>query len=235
MIVTIHQPEHMPWLGFFHKISKADVFVILDNVQFRKNYFQNRNKIRTANGWSWITVPVSHDSGSLIRDVKIAQSARWEEKWWKSLYLSYTKSKYFNLYGEAIHAVINTPNPALSELNIALIDLMRGFLDIKNRIILASELDVCGCGSDLVLNICKKLKADEYLSGISGKEYLNAADFVKAGISLTYQEFHHPIYKQLYEPFLPCMSIIDLLFNRGPKSLDIINGIGVPVMEDLFL
>ena len=235
MRVAIHQPEHMPWLGFFHKISMADAYVVLDNVQFRKNYFQNRNKIRTSNGWTWLTVPVNYTIETLIKDVDIASDLRWKKKWLDTIYFSYKKAKYPHYYFEQVHKVLNENCSNLSNLNISLIKLLCKFLEIKTNIIFASQLNVEGKGSDLLLNICKKLRATTYLSGISGKEYLRLTDFAREGIKIILQDFHHPIYEQLYKSFIPRMSVIDLLFNYGNKSLGIINGIDVPVMEEVFL
>ncbi len=235
MRITIHQPEHMPWLGFFHKINMADVYVVLDNVQFSKNYFQNRNKVRTPDGWTWVTVPVNHSIETLIRDVIIAADPRWKRKWQDTVNYTYKKAPFFDHYFERLHNLINESWRNLSDMNVALIRLLSEFLRIKTRFFHASELDVSGKGSDLLLAICKKVGAKYYLSGISGKEYLKLHDFETENIRVIFQDFHHPIYKQLHEPFIPCMSVIDLLFNHGERSLDIINGIGVPVMEEVFL
>lgn len=235
IIVTIHQPEHLPWLGFFHKISQTDLFVILDNVQFRKNYFQNRNKVRTSKGWSWITVPVSHKANTLIKEVLIAPENRWKKKWWDTIYFSYKKAKYFDDYSGQLYSIINNDWKYLSHLNIRLIELLCNYIGIEIRYVNASDMDLKGKGSDLILEMCQKLNAETYLSGVSGRDYLEKNKFEKENVKVVYQEFYHPIYKQLYEPFEPCMSVIDLLFNYGPRSLDIINGKGVPAMDKLFL
>jgi hypothetical protein len=119
-------------------------------------------------------------------------------------------------------------------MNEALTVAMLGFLGLKPKIIKASSLKAQGKASDLLLGICRELTAHTYISGISGKEYLKSDDFQNSGIKVVFQEFHHPVYKQLYEPFIPCMSAIDLVFNHGDKSLDIIKGIGVKVLEEVF-
>lgn len=234
MKVTIHQPEHMPWLGFFHKLSCVDTLVILDNVQFRKNYFQNRNKIRTKGGWLWLSVPVQHSGDTAIKDVRIAADRRWRKKWWDSLFFSYKKAEYFDLYSGRVRDLICADFDGVSSLNVSLIKLLSEVLGIGPDYILASELNVNGTGSGLILDICKALGADEYLSGISGKDYLRLDDFSRNDIRVVFQEFHHPVYRQLHEPFMPGMSVIDLIFNYGDKSLDVIKGIGVPVMPGLF-
>lgn len=235
MKVAIHQPEHMPWLGFFHKINMADTYVVLDNVQYRKNYFQNRNKIRTANGDCWINIPVKYNFGQDIKEVAIDNTnKRWKRKYWNSIELSYGKASFFSHYSESIRLIIDRDWEYISELNQQLILKFIEFLGLKIVILKGSELDVEGNGSILILNICKKLKSEVYISGISGKDYLNINEFEKEGIKVIFQEFHHPIYNQLYKPFIPCMSIIDLLFNYGEKSVDIIKGVSVPVMEEIF-
>lgn len=235
MKITIHQPEHMPWLGLFHKINMADVYVVLDNVQFRKNYFLNRNKIKTANGWTWINVPVNHNIETLIKDVQIASDSRWKKKWWDTIFYSYKKASNFNNYSDELENLVNENWTNLSQLNISLLKFFCNHLEIKTDFILASELDIDGKASDLILNICKKMGAESYVSGISGRDYLKLDDFKNNNITVTFQEFHHPVYKQLYaEPFVPCMSVADLLFNYGNDGLAIINGEGVPVMEEVF-
>jgi hypothetical protein len=236
MRVTIHQPEHLPWLGLFHKINMVDVYVVLDNVQFRKNYFQNRNKIRTKMGWCWLTVPVKIKFGQLIDEVLIDnRNDRWKKKYWDTIYFSYKSQPFFNIYADTLRHIIYNDYERIEDLNFVLINTLLNFLAIKTKIVKASDLDVKGKGTSLLLDICLKTGATTYISGISGKEYLTVEDFAKSGIEVAYQEFHHPIYTQISEPFVPCMSAVDLLFQYGEKSLEIINGNGVPVMKELFL
>ena len=237
MKITIHQPEHMPWLGFFHKINMADLYVVLDNVQYRRRYFQNRNKVRTRDGWQWVTVPLQKEDRDelLIKNAMISKDeAGWKDENLKRIYHSYCKAPYFKSYWDAFKNVYSRDYSRLEEMNMALISLLMTKFGINKKILFSSEMDVGGEKGDLILDICKKLKAATYISGISGKEYLDSKKFAEAGIEVIFQEFHHPIYKQLYEPFIPCISSVDLLFNYGDKSLDIINGLGIPVMENLF-
>lgn len=237
MIVTIHQPEHMPWLGFFHKIHMADVFVVLDNVQYRRRYFQNRNKIRTKNDSQWVTVPLKKENRDelLIKDAEIFRGdTKWIIKNTDSIYHNYCAAPFFNTFWDAFKAIYSNEYQYLSELNMSLIQFIFDMLGMKKEIILASTLGVSGEKGDLIFNICKTIGTLRYVSGISGRDYLDLGKFYRQGIEVVIQEFHHPIYKQMYDPFMPCMSIIDLLFNHGDKSLDIINGVDVPVMEELF-
>jgi hypothetical protein len=240
MIVTIHQPEHLPWLGFFHKAAQADVFVLMDNVQYRHKYFQNRNRIRGARGECWVTVPVllKGQGRPLIKDVRINSSEiRWREKCWKSISLNYRRSPHFAEHAEFFEGLFQQSWELLVDLNIALIRYLSGVFGVNATLIRASELEVDGNGPELVLDIVKKLGGSCYVSGISGiagKGTEPEARFRSEGIDVRYQQFYHPIYRQLYEPFLPCMSAIDLLFNYGPASNDVLRGIGVDKIEKVF-
>lgn len=238
MKVAIHQPEHMPWLGFFHKINMADVYVVLDSVQYRRRYFQNRNKIRVKDGWKWLIVPLDKETRDdlLIKDARVFNGdLKWREKNIDTVYHNYCKAKYFSQYWDEFKAVYSADYLHLVDMNMHLLSLFFQKLGIKNKILFVSSLGVSGEKGDLILNICDAIKAKVYISGISGRDYLDLARFRDKGIEIVIQEFHHPLYQQLHEPFIPCMSVIDLLFNYGKESLGIINGLGVPVIEEVFL
>jgi hypothetical protein len=238
VVITIHQPEHLPWLGFFDKIRQADVFVMLDHVQYRKNYFQNRNRIRAANGALWLTVPVltKGNADQAINEVQINNqgSPRWKEKCWTSIAQHYRKAKYWPLHEGFFDRLYKADWTRLVEINEAIIRHMLDAFSIDVKIVKSSELNVKGNRGDLLLDICQKVGASVYLSGVSGRDYLSVKTFTDAGVRVQFQEFHHPIYKQLCEPFLPAMSAIDLLFNYGPASLDVIKGVGVETMDHAF-
>lgn len=226
----------MPWLGFFHKINMADVYVVLDNVKYKKLYFENRNKIRTNDGWRWITIPLRrHSDDTFIKDIFIHRDLKQKKKRLNIIWQCYNKAEYFEFYWSKFEAIYSKDYNLLLDLNLELINYFLKSLNIHTKIIFASDLDVTGTKSELNFNICKALGANTYISGISGRDYLDIQKFYNNGIEVVFQEFHHPIYKQLHEPFIPCMSVIDLLFNHGEKSLDIINGVGVPVMDKVFL
>ncbi len=165
----------------------------------------------------------------------ITKDLRWKNKWRDSIWFTYKRARYFNEYFVQIETLLKEEPVHLSQFNISLIKLLCKLLGIRVDFILASQLDVCGKASDLILGICKKLNASTYISGVSGKEYLALPDFARGKIEVLFQEFHHPIYEQLYEPFIPCLSVIDLLFNYGDQSLSIIKGEGVPVMDTIFI
>ena len=238
MVVTIHQPEHLPWLGFFDKVRQADVFVILDHVQYRKNYFQNRNQIRAAGGALWLTVPVltKGKSEQPINEVRINNqgSPRWKEKCWSSLVQHYENTEFWPAHEVFFDRLYKTIWTRLVEINETIIRYLLNAFSIDVKVIKSSELNVQGQGGDLLLDICRHIGAGRYLSGVSGKDYLDCKKFADAGIEVQFQKFRHPIYKQAYKPFLPCMSSIDLLFNYGPASPDVIKGCGVETMAHVF-
>lgn len=231
MIVTIHQPEHLPWLGFFNKMAEADVFVVLDTVQYEKNYFQNRNRVRTPSteqGWAWVTVPVlaKGRTDQAIMDVEINNSdRRWGEKNWRTIEQNYRKAPYFDQYADLIRDTYTTGTRSnLVELNLNLIHHFTQALEITTSMVRASALNAHGSSSELLVAICEELGADTYLSGPSGKDYLDEGLFHEANVSVEFHDFHHPEYRQLHQPFIPAMSVIDILFNQGPASRDIILG-----------
>lgn len=225
MIVTIHQPEHLPWLGFFHKADQADVLVLLDSVQYRKNYFQNRNRILGVSGPMWLTVPVlvkGHTTNT-IAGMRINNAVAWRSKHWKSILHSYRTHPYFETYSGFIEALYQRDWEWLCALNESVIDLLMSALALKKTVVKASDLPVRGTSTELLLGICRHLGATVYLSGPTGKEYLNEALFTEAGIAVRYHHFIHPVYPQHRTgAFVSHLSTLDLLFNVGPESLNVI-------------
>jgi len=238
MIVTIHQPEYLPWLGFCDKAINVDLFVLLDSVQFRKNYFQNRNRIRSATGPIWLSVPVSLKDGHKqpIKDIRInnREARAWRVKTWKSIVQCYRRAPYFEDYAPFFESLYSQDWDLLVDLNCSVIDYVFESLGSKAKRIRSSDLGIHQSKTDLLVEICREVGATSYISGISGKDYLEMDKFSECGIELRFQEFYHPVYKQLYQPFVPCMSVIDLLFNCGPASPDVIKGIGVSKLDYLF-
>jgi hypothetical protein len=226
VIVTIHQPEHLPWLGLIEKISKADLFVILDTVQYQKNYFHNRNKIRTSNEFAWITVPVkkfSHNNS--IREIQISYDQKWELRYLNLIKTFYSKTAYFDKYFPLLESEVLKKHEYLVGLNCAFLSLLTRAFEIDTKIVKASDLELPSNlkgGTIVNYEICKSLSAKEYLSGISGKDYLDSSYFNDRGIQVKFQEFYHPIYQQRYEPFLPFMSSIDSLFLYGDDAKTIL-------------
>ena len=215
--VTIHQCEHLVWLGLLDKISKADVFILADNFQFKKNYYENRNKIRTKDGWQWLTVPVEKDNHKPINEVKIINDIKWQLKYLNTIKQNYQKSEKFNFYYLDIENIILGNWSSIGHLNERLLKLFLNWFNIKTSIIRSSELNLqhLNEGTITLLEICQKVGADTYLSGSSGKDYLDLSLFEKNNIKVVFHEFTHPVYKQQYEPFIPGMSALDYLFNLG--------------------
>jgi hypothetical protein len=235
MVVTIHQPEHLPWLGFFAKAAMADVLVLLDDVPYRKNYFQNRNRVRTAVGYSWLTVPVLH-RGHLtpLREVAIANESnpRWSRKHWLTLQQSYGGAPHFSAHESFFRTYYAQRWSRLAEANRVLIDYLLSAFEVPARVMCSSALDHTGLGrTERLLSICRTLGAETYLSGVSGRDYLDVDAFSRAGIAVEFQRFRHPVYEQRYQPFLPCMSAVDLLFNEGPRARDILRGIDTATLD----
>lgn len=238
MIVAIHQPEHLPWLGFFHKALSADCLVLLDCVQYRKRYFQNRNRIRGKTQPVWLTVPVLTKGRyeQRMEQVRIDNEGnpRWQKICWKILAQHYTASPYWPQYSGELKELYERPWELLTQLNEEIIRRMFRWFSIDTRIVRSSELAPEGSSSVLLSRLCRGLGARVYLSGISGRDYLDLTPFTQAGIEVRFQEFHHPIYSQQVEPFIPCLSAVDLLMNHGPSSRQILQGVGVPVLEEVF-
>ena len=219
MIYSAHQPQYLPWLGFFDKINKSDCFVFLDSVQYKHREFQNRNKIRTKDGWIWLTVPVSSQRGVKVCDVKIDNSRGWRNQHLKSLNAWYAKSEFFKEYFLFFKELYEKEWDKLIDLNVAVTKYLLEVFGIKTKIYYESDLAAGGEKTDRIVNIGRKLGADVYLSGAGGRDYLQEVEFAKAGFKLEYQEFKHPVYKQQYcgseKDFIPFMSAIDMLFNEG--------------------
>lgn len=222
MIVSIHQPAYLPWLGYIHKILHSDVFVFLDTVQLEKNGFVNRNRVRTPSGVQWLTVPLlmkGHTEKS-IGEMKINHADSWKRKHLATLEQAYGKRPHYDPFADGIRRLIESAGESLSDL---LFDMLCYFLDAAGiegkRIVRASELEPEGSRAELLADICAKVGGDTYLSGVAGKEYLDLKPFEAAGVEVVFQEFHHPEYEQGYKEFEPNMGIVDALFNCGGGAI----------------
>lgn len=224
MILTAHQSVYLPWLGLLHKIAISDTYVYLDNVQFEKNSFTNRNKIKTAQKPVWLTVPVllKNHFEKTIKEMEIDNSQDWSKKHWKSIYLNYKKAPYFKKYSDFLENVYTKEWRYLSDLNEYMLKYFLKELRIEVQYYKASELDLKERKSDLILEISEKLGANVYVSGALGKDYLKKEKFDRQGIKIYFQDYKESLYPQLYGEFLPCLSIIDLLFNCGDRSLEVL-------------
>ena len=219
MKITIHQANYFPYPGFFHKINQADVFVIQDDIKF-VNKVTNRNKIISSSGHTWINVPIKKGHQSLpIMDVKINNEIPWKKINFKKVCAGYNKAKFFHLYKDFFENLYKKEWNNIFDLNFETIKQVLIWLNIKTKIVIESELDVSGPSTERLVNVCKKLGADTYISGIGGKKYLDEKLFEKNKIILKYQNYNPIKYTQhMSKSFIPNLSIIDLLANAGSES-----------------
>jgi hypothetical protein len=225
LIVAVHQPQYLPWLGYFDKIDKADVFVLLDNVQFKKNEWQNRNKIKTAQGWQWLTVPVMYKYPQLINEVPINNKVNWQHKQRQAILSNYRKAPYYDLLEPFFEDLFSSSWQGISQLNIEVVTSLSEMLGIGTTLHVGSELgEFPQDPDDRLIAITKYFGAETYLAGAGGKEYMALDKYEKAGIKVVFQDFTHPVYDQLFGGFEPFMSVIDLIYNHGDTSLRIIRG-----------
>lgn len=221
MIVAVHQPQYLPWLGYFDKMDRSDVFCYLDNVQYKKNEWQNRNRIKTAKGWQWLTVPVRYRFPQKICEVKTPAESYWQRKHLQALASNYGKAPYFAAVMEFLQPLYEREWPNLAELNIAITEQLRNWLGIRpNKILRASRMNLSPEPNDRLIDICLAVGADTYLAGAGGAQYMNLDRFAERGISVVFQDFCHPVYPQRFGDFVSHLSILDLIFNCGPMSLD---------------
>ncbi len=224
MILTAHQPVYLPWLGLFHKIALSEHFCIFDIAQYQTKDFNNRNKIKTHSGPIWLSVPVESKDHleKKICDIKIINNG-WNKKHFKSIDLAYRKAPFYLDYiGQIETILVGKTYAYLADLNFATLEFGLRALGINVSIDTASKHDYQGVKSDLVLDMCKKQGATHYIFGALGRDYADVNAFREAGVVPHFQEYIHPVYPQLHGDFTPYMSIVDLLFNCGGKSLNII-------------
>lgn len=224
MILTAHQPVYLPWLGLLHKIAISDAYCYLDTVQYQIQDWNNRNKVKTANGSIYLTVPVKAKGylDKKIKDIEIDYNTNWRRKHWKIIYFNYKKTPFFDKYAPFFEELYKNDWKYLTSLNDYMLKWFLKELGIKVNYCKSSDYDFTGNKSDLIIDMCKKLGADKYIFGALGKDYAEKDKFDKVGINIYFQEYIHPAYEQRWGEFLPYMSIIDLLFNEGDKSLKIL-------------
>jgi len=220
MKIAIHQANYFPYPGFFKKISLSDAYVVLDKTQFQFD-ITNRNKIITPDGsWTRISVPIKKGQKFFeIRNVEINNDLPWAEENWNLIHESYNKSPFFDLYKVFLDTMYKKKWNLIFDLNLQILKKIFDWLDIETEIVLESELNITGTSSKRLLNICKKLGADTYISGIGGKGYLDEKLFENNKIILKYQNYSPIRYLQhASKSFIPNLSIIDLLANVGSES-----------------
>jgi hypothetical protein len=223
LIVAVHQPQYLPWIGYFDKMRRADVFCYLNDVQYKKNEWQNRNRIKTAQDWQWLTVPVRYRFPEKINEVRINNTIPWSKKHLQALKTNYNRAPYFKAYISIFEDIFSREWEFVSELNIHLIERLKETLQMQAKTTtVSSELTLREEPTDRLIDICKALGADTYLAGQGGADYMDATRFAENGLKVIIQEFKHPVYPQLFKDFKSHLSIVDMLFNCGPESMHVI-------------
>lgn len=216
---SVHQTIYIPWLGYFHKINQSDIHVFYDDAEYSKNNLFNRNKIKTDKGAHWLTIPVEYHSTQKINQIKIAPNTNWQRKHWQAIKLNYSKAPYFKKYEDFFEKFYKKEYTYLSEMAIEMNKAVCSLLGIKAKFFLSSELDGRGKSNERLINLCKAVKADSYLSGKGAADsYLDKDLFKKSNINVKIQEFKYPEYEQLWGKFIPNLSILDVLFNCGEDT-----------------
>jgi hypothetical protein len=222
MIVGIHQPNYLPYMGYFNKMKNVDIFILYDIAQYVKNRYDNRNRIRIREGAVYLTIPVTDKDSYLKRfnEVVLPSDSTWQKNHWKSIHANYANSEFFNLYSEFFQHIYSKKFTFLSDFNEMIILYIKEKLDLDSEIIKTTKLNLNLNlkSTDLLIDILKKVDAKEYLSGPSGRKYLDEKKFHEAKIKLKFQDYQCPVYKQRYPGFIPNLSVIDLIFNMGEKS-----------------
>ena len=225
MIVSVHQPQYLPWLGYFDKISRADVFVLLDNVQFKKNEWQNRNRIKTAQGTQWLTVPVRYRFPQLMNTVEINDIERWQHRQRQALLSNYRRAPFWATLEGFFEEIFSGDWRTISELNVFVVTRLAQILGIETPLHMASNLPSFPEHPDQRLAaITRYFGADTYLAGAGGHDYMDLKTYEEAGVRVIFQEYRHPTYTQRFGDFEPYLSVIDLILNHGPDSLNILRG-----------
>lgn len=220
MRLAAHQPQYLPWLGYFDKIARADRFVLLDTVQYKKNEWQNRNRIRGAAGWLWLTVPVHYRFPMAIREVRIDETSGWRRKHREALRQAYARAPHRDRVLAAVEALLDRPIEDLATLNIETVRLLGGLLGVATPCTVASTLSGIPEGPDeRLIALCRRFGCDTYLAGAGGRDYMNLDTWKSAGIAVEFQEYRHPVYPQSQPGFEPNLSAIDALMHAGPEGL----------------
>lgn len=225
MKLVILQCSYLPWLGYFDQMNRCDIFVVYDDIQYTRNDWRNRNRIKTAQGIQWVTVPVllKGKEFPLIKDVQINNATNWRKDHYRTIKQNYSRARYFKDYIDMFEEVYSKDWKYLIDVDMAFIYLFKDALGIKSEIRFASDLKIKGNRIQKLIDICKYFNASEFLEGQAGKNYIDDSEFERNGIKIEYQNYEHPTYSQLYGNFVSYLSIVDLLFNEGKQSLSILS------------
>jgi hypothetical protein len=217
--VVIHQPDFLPWLGYFHRLLKADLFIALDHVQFvtgTSRSWTHRDMIKTPQGAKWLSLRVQKAPfGTPIRDVLLAPGADWRRDNLNMVRENYRKSPYFDEVFPRLEQLYAQPGETMAEMNLASLDLLEDMLNVKTPRLISSQMSPQGASTPMLVDLLKKAGATRYISGQGARAYLETDLFEKAEIELVWQDFRHPVYPQAHGAFIPMLSSIDALFNCG--------------------
>jgi WbqC-like protein family len=222
--LVVLQPGYLPWLGFFDQLSRSDIFVLYDDVQFDKNGWRNRNRIKSPAGSHWLTVPVRVNSLSQrILETEIDKGQPWARKHVGTIRQFYAGAPYLSRYLPELEELLMSRRwQLLIDLDIALIELFCIWLGLERRMVRASELGIGGVRSERLLGLCRHFGVHRYLSGNAAQAYLDLELFRRNGIEVEWQNYQHPVYPQQHGEFVPALSALDLLLNCGSESASII-------------
>lgn len=233
MIVAAHQPHVLPWLGYLAKIAACDRFVIMDDLQYEPQNFQNRNRVKINHGSSWITVPLSRSSQQeRICDKLVVDG--WQARAWQTIKVHYGAAPYFERYAAQLEDAIMRPWVHLLDLCLHMLELHLDWFEIRTPVVLASSLPLQGNRNERIASLCRVLGADTYLSGGGASlRYLDVPRLARAGVRVAWQQFEHPVYTQRYMAlgFIPNLAAIDLLLNCGPEGVRMLHRAALPPTE----
>jgi hypothetical protein len=229
-VLAAHQPAYLPWLGYLDKLAKSDVFVVMDDLQYEPQNFQNRNRVKLNNGTSWLTVPVERgEQSDRILDKRITHCANpkehWQRRTWRTLQVHYGKAPGFARFKDELEDVYVRRWERLVDIDLHMLELARNWLGLTGPILRSSSFGLEGQKTDRLIDLCRKVGAKVYLSGSGGAtDYLDVDAMKRAGITVLWQTFVHPRYPQRYPGlgFIPKLAFLDLLLNCGTESRDIL-------------
>ena len=228
MILAAHQPHYLPWLGYIDKMARADLFVVMDDLQYEAQNFQNRTRIKLNNGAGWLTVPLERGHQSdRICDKRIRNDAsnpkeQWQRRHWASIETHYRRAPHFARYAPAIEEMYRRSWERLIDLQLHVIDMVRGWFGITVPVLLSSSLGLTGERTERIADMCRKVGARVYLSGRGGSTgYLDTELLAQSGVTVAWQSFQHPVHEQRYPQlgFVSHLAFLDALFNAGPDVL----------------
>jgi hypothetical protein len=224
MIVAAHQPSYLPCLAYFDKMAKSDLFVVMDDLPFEAERFQNRQRIKMSDGDGWLTVPVLPQTDARVCATQIDTTVAWRRKTWVAIETHYGSAPFFNRYADDLREVFSQRWDRLIDLDLYLLELARGWLRVHVPVVRATSLGLQGTGTARILDLCRRVGAHGYLSASGASGSLDAELLGRGGITTVWQHFDHPVHAQRYPElgFLPHLGFVDVLLNCGPDARDLV-------------